>query len=444
MEGISADPSCASSILAEYNLSHSPTDMSVLPGKQIHPNGPMIRLRKLGELVVATLQTLLPLSGSVLDKADAPYWQALPLRRMVGVLLALFFTFSGIGFFVDLIAWWRLPLWALFSLAGLIGASGVVFFAVLRRRRFKLAPLLVLLIVAVIYAIHFLPHGAVIPVTAAAHRRMVIDGIGIYAAALLGYRFFLRFISVAGIEQIRARTELELAHGIQQTLVPAIDCTTDSVEVYGLSLPSEEVGGDLVDFVPTEGGWLGWLADVSGHGIKAGVLMGNLKTALRFALVEGHSLPMMLNRTNRVLPAVKDVEMYATVAAVRSTQAGAIEYALAGHLPILHYHATEKRVNRCGMEQFPLGLIPESSYESATLKCETGDILALLSDGIVETEDASGAEFGLERIERVLRDNGAASLKDITNRIVTELACFGTRNDDQSLLLMRFRSQAER
>ena len=198
-----------------------------------------------------------------------------------------------------------------------------------------------------------------------------------------------------------------------------------------------------MDFVTTEEGWLGWLADVSGHGIKAGLLMGNLKTALRIAVVEGHSLPMMLNRMNRVLPAVKDAEMYATVAAVRSSL-GAIEYSLAGHLPILHYRASQKLVSRCGMEQFPLGLIPESSYESATLACETGDILALLSDGIVETEDASGSEFGIERIESLLRDNGAASLKDITSRIVTELASFGTRKDDQSLLLMRITKQPER
>lgn len=110
----------------------------------------------------------------------------------------------------------------------------------------------------------------------------------------------------------------------------------------------------------------------------------------------------------------------------------------------MHYRASQKLVDRCGMEQFPLGLIPESSYESATLACETGDILALLSDGIVETEDASGSEFGIERIERLLQDNGAASLKDITSRIVTELASFGTRKDDQSLLLMRITKQPER
>lgn len=135
--------------------------------------------------------------------------------------------------------------------------------------------------------------------------------------------------------------------------------------------------------------------------------------------------------------------MYATVAAVRPKGAGQIEYALAGHLPILHYHAARKFVSRCRMEQFPLGLIPDCNYESATVPCESGDLFALLSDGIVETEDAIGSEFGLERIERILMDDGAHRLKDIAERIMTELAAFGIRRDDQSLLLIRVTSSEE-
>jgi len=400
--------------------------------------------KNLGRVISIPFRFLSPMTTSIFDRGAARYWQGLPLHRMTGVLLAFFFTFSGFAFLLDLFNWQSLPLWALLASAALIGFNAVAFFATLSRRRFKLVPLLVVLVAAVIYVLGRLPHGSAIPVTAAAHNRMVLDATGILLATFLGYRFFFGFISVEGVEQIRARTELELAHGIQQTLVPAIDCNTESVAVYGFSVPSEEVGGDLVDFVATEAGWLGCLADVSGHGIKAGVLMGNLKTAMRLALAEGHSLPVILDRTNHVLPAVKDTEMYATVAAVRSTRAGSIEYTLAGHLPILHYRAARRLVNRCSMEQFPLGLIPECSYESATVGCEEGDLLALLSDGIVETEDVSGSEFGLERIERLLTEYGSHPLKDVANTLMTKLASFGSRRDDQSLLLIRITKQSER
>lgn len=91
------------------------------------------------------------------------------------------------------------------------------------------------------------------------------------------------------------------------------------------------------------------------------------------------------------------------------------------------------------MEQFPLGLIPACNYESATVACEPGDLFALFSDGVVETEDAVGSEFGLERIERLLTEHGSNSVKDVANVIMAELAAFGTCRDDQSLLLIRMK-----
>lgn len=406
-------------------------------GRSRHPLTFGAISRNLAWTIRVALRFLSPMTTSIFDKRAARYWQGLPLHRMSGVMLAFFFTFGGFAFLLDLFNWEGLRLWALLASAALIGTNAVAFFVILSRCRFKLAPLLALLAVAVIYILGRLPHGSAIPVTAAAHHRLVLDATGILLGTFLGYRFFYGFISVEGVEQIRARTELELAHGIQRTLVPVIDCNTESVEVYGVSVPSEEVGGDLVDFVASGAEWLGCLADVSGHGIKAGVLMGNLKTALRLGVVEGHPLPVILNRINHVLPAVKDTEMYATVAAVRSAGAGLMEYSLAGHLPMLHYRAVNKLVSRCGMQQFPLGLMPESTYESMTIAYEPGDLFVLLSDGIVETEDALGAEFGLEHIERLVTEDCAHSLNDIANTILTELASFGTRRDDQSLLLIR-------
>ena len=414
--------------------------MTVEEGGHFYSRHAKSLLRKLGQILVSAFRTLLPMTASIFDHGEARYWQGLPLRRMTGVLLALFFTFAGIAFFLDVFNWWSLPLWALLVSSILIGGSGVAFFAILRRRRLKFFPLLAVLVLVVTYVMGRLPHGSEIPITAAAHKRIALDAVGILVASLLGYRFFLRFINVQGAEEIRARTKLELAHSIQRTLVPPIACITDAVEVYGTSMPSEEVGGDLVDFLATESGWLGCVVDVSGHGIAAGVLMGNLKTALRFGLVEEQPLPTLLDKINRVLPAVKSPEAYATLAVVRLKKKGLVEYSLAGHLPILHYRAADNIVSRCGMEQFPLGLMPECNYESATEACETGDAFALLSDGVVETEDASGSQFGLERVENLLTKYGSHPLEEIATKLMTELSAFGTRSDDQSLLLIRMTS----
>ena len=187
--------------------------------------------RNMARVISVPFRFLSPMTASLFDKRAARYWQGMPLHRMTGVLLAFFFTFSGFAFLLDLFNWQGLPLWALLVSAALIGGNAVAFFVILSRRYFKLLPLLVVLAATVIYVLGRLPHGSPIAVTAAAHKRMVLDATGIVVVTFLGYRFFFGFISVEGVEQIRARTELELAHGIQRTLVPVIDCNTESVEV---------------------------------------------------------------------------------------------------------------------------------------------------------------------------------------------------------------------
>lgn len=388
-------------------------------------------------IALDVLQVLLPMTVGLFDKSQVRYWRTLPLSRMTGFLLGLFFTVGGLAFFIDLISWQRFPAWALLLDAALFGGAGVALFLSVHRRQLKFVPGLVILIAVLVFAAKWLPHGPEIPVAPAVRSRIALDAIGLLATTLLGYRLFLRFISTQGIEQIRVLTELELAHAIQQTLVPALSYQSDALDVYGISLPSEEVGGDLVDLVTTERGLLAYVADVSGHGIPAGVLMGNLKTALRFGAGEGLPLQTVLEKVNRVLPAVKQPEMYATFAGVCSRTNGEIEYCVAGHPPILHYQAKGKTVQSCGMEQFPLGLESQCRYLSATANCEVGDVFMLVSDGILETSDAAGSEFGLERVRSVLARHGTEPLKEIADTLLKTVTTFGPRTDDQTLLLMR-------
>ena len=392
---------------------------------------------KTGRIALAILQTVMPMSTGILEKKQARYWQELPLRRMAGVLIALFLTVSSWGFFIDLADWKRQPIWALLISAYMFGATGVTFFLIVRRRMFRLIPVLALLGLAIAYVPRWLPHGPHIPISDAARQRIALDGLCIMAASLLGYRLFLLFINTEGAEQVRTRTELDLASSMQQMLVPPIVFSTASFEAYGVSLPSERVGGDLVDLIPTDSGWLACLADVSGHGIRAGLLMGNLKTALRFGFAREPSLPGVISSVSRILPQVKPPEMYATFVGLRFAGERRVEYLVAGHPPILHYHAANNKAERHGMEQFPLGLTGDCAYDSAFAPYLPSDLFVLLSDGVIETEDAYGLEFGFEGVERVLLQHGTDSLKEIMERLVAELGKFGYRSDDQTVLLLR-------
>jgi serine phosphatase RsbU (regulator of sigma subunit) len=394
-------------------------------------------LAKLGRGGLGVLQVVLPMTISGFYAKQARYWQTLSIRRMTGVLLGLFLTIGGIAFLIDLLSWQRLPAWALLIYAALWGAAGVAAFLSVLGRQFKFVPIYVVVAVALAFSGKWLPHGPDIPVATAARGRIAFDAVGLLATTLLGYGMFLRFITTQGVEQIRVRTQLELAQAMQQTLVPPVSYQTDTLEAYGISLPSEEVGGDLVDLISTERGLLAYVADVSGHGIPAGVLMGNLKTALRFGAAESMPLPTVLQAVNRVLPAVKQPEMYATFAGLCLQTKGEVEYCIAGHPPILQYQAQSRKVRSFRMEQFPLGLEGKCDYVSATANCEAGDVFALLSDGILETSDADGAEFGLERVRSVLAEYGTEPLKEIVDRLMNRLGGFGPRSDDQTVLLIR-------
>jgi serine phosphatase RsbU (regulator of sigma subunit) len=397
--------------------------------------------RKAAHIAFSVVQVLVPMSAGFLNSRESRYWQALPLRRMAGLLAALFFTVAAWGFFLDLTEWRRWPLWALMLYASLFGTTGVLLFMMARRRVFKLIPVLIALVTLTVYLNEWLPKGPHIPISDPARSRVAFDAICIMASMLVGYRLFLLFISTQGLEQVRTRAELDLAYHMQQMLVPPITHRTEFFEAYGLSLPSEEVGGDLVDMIPSRSGWIACLADVSGHGIQASLLMGNLKTALRYGFAQGQSLPDVIAAVCKVLPEVKPSEMYATFAGLRFKGAGRVEYLIAGHPAILHYHAANQKAELRGMEQFPLGLTGDCTYDSAIASYDPGDLFVLLSDGVIETENSHGAEFGFDGVERVVVQHGAEPLKDIMNRLMSELEKFGNRADDQTVLLIRALAQ---
>jgi hypothetical protein len=95
----------------------------------------------------------------------------------------------------------------------------------------------------------------------------------------IGYSFFVIFIQTEGRQTIQAQTELALAHSIQETLVPRLDLTLANCRIFGISIPSDKVGGDIVDVVLLpDGSVAAYVADVAGHGLQAGILMGMVKT----------------------------------------------------------------------------------------------------------------------------------------------------------------------
>jgi sigma-B regulation protein RsbU (phosphoserine phosphatase) len=254
---------------------------------------------------------------------------------------------------------------------------------------------------------------------------------------MVGYRLFLNFAATEGIAHVQLRTELAFAQAIQTTLAPPVRHQDSRLEAYGCTRPSDAVGGDLVDLVESDGSVFAYVADVSGHGIPAGVLMGMVKTAMRQGLVLHQPLCGLLESINRVLPGVKEPSMYATMAGLRFSDSAKAEYAAAGHLPLLHYRQAHNDVVRWTAEQFPLGLFPDLAFATQCVPCRTGDIFAIVTDGLTETVDEREEDFGLERLEQLLVQNAGRTLPEIFDAVLAAVSRYGSQQDDRTLLLVR-------
>ena len=251
----------------------------------------------------------------------------MPIKRLWVLIAAVFLLFSVVGFYVDLMYRGVLPYVVVLEIAVYVGLNASLWIIVLSRLSM---PFLVGLIVLQFFNT---PINASLAnwMTRRFDLKPVPSELGIHFAAtatmsasILSYAFFVVYIRREGKESFRMRNELELAHGIQKTLVPPVGLRTLCFEIYGISHPSEKVGGDIVDaiYLPS-GDAIAYVADIAGHGLPAGILMGMLKTATRTALLDAEgrephgTLPVLLDRLNSVLPEVKEPHMYATFTGFR-------------------------------------------------------------------------------------------------------------------------------
>lgn len=129
--------------------------------------------------------------------------------------------------------------------------------------------------------------------------------------------------------------------------------------------------------------------------------------------------------------------MYATFSGFRLCADGEVFFALAASTPVLHWHANGLAVSKLEEEQFPLGLLPVTRFDGSRLQTESGDLLVVATDGILEACDKKGNEFGVERLEQTITANASSALAEMAARILEAARMFGKQADDQTILLIR-------
>ena len=236
------------------------------------------------------------------------------------------------------------------------------------------------------------------------------------------------FLGIAdGAYETEIARELDSAQDIQQKLLPPAK-SENGTHYSFMYIPCRAIGGDLPDVYETDGQTMGFLADVSGKGISAGMLSAFVKAGWNRSVSSPSHALRGLNAKFQELNL--DERSYVTAVAVRIDRGqNQICYSCAGHnAPILL--KSELGIDEIEMNAPPVSTwIPDFGYEDRLIGYNKGDILVMLTDGVIESRNKKGEMYSLERVEEVLRKSENA--ETFIDRLKSSLSEFcGTFNDD--------------
>ena len=243
------------------------------------------------------------------------------------------------------------------------------------------------------------------------------------------------------LERERLDRELQLAREIQQRFLPTAPPNVPGYELQGISFPSYEIGGDYYDFIPRPGGrMIVALGDVSGKGTSAALLMSSLHASVHAQVASHQTLAETITAVNRYLadniPANRFVTLFY---AELDPATGTLTFLNAGHNPPLIVHAAGT-VEHLAAGGVPLGIIPFAEYREGRAHLQPGDALVAYSDGVTETQNPQGEEFGAERLHQVIWQNidqPASGLRDRIESALTKFAQGTPAVDDITLLIVK-------
>jgi phosphoserine phosphatase RsbU/P len=249
----------------------------------------------------------------------------------------------------------------------------------------------------------------------------------------------------ASLEKERIQHELRIAQSIQTGLLPAGHLPLEGFDIFGLSEPCDETGGDYFDYIEGRDG-LEWIAigDVTGHGVSAALLMTTARAGLRACAVAEPDMGACVAQLNDHLERDMDPGQFMTLFLAELDPANrCFQYLCAGHNPPLIVRASGEfeELQRTGLG---LGIMAGSRYGVAgSVDLAPGDILFLYTDGITEARRIRGEEkemFGMERLQGVLLESREKSAQDITKNVREAVAAWRgvtPRDDDETMVVVK-------
>ena len=241
-------------------------------------------------------------------------------------------------------------------------------------------------------------------------------------------------------DKLLAQYELEAGRSVQQALMPNPSPTIPGWDVWLFTRSANDVGGDLVDYLPLSEERFGVvLGDVAGKGLPAALLMAKLQSTLRALAAEENSLSELGQKMNKILCRDGLPNRFATLVYLDlGAWSGCVRVLNAGHPPPLVLRGTT-------LEELPngaiaLGMLSEATFSEQRVDLAAGDVLIVFSDGVTEAINATDEFFGDERLRARLPALARLAARDIGTRVVAAVDEFvgdARPHDDLSLIVLR-------
>jgi sigma-B regulation protein RsbU (phosphoserine phosphatase) len=255
------------------------------------------------------------------------------------------------------------------------------------------------------------------------------DRVGGYAARDLELLTMFASLAASAIDhtllyrqvmrQRRVESELELARKVVEGLMPRAFPLVKDFDIYGTTVPFREVGGDLLDFIDSISERLVvMVADVSGKGLAAALIMVAFRAYFHATVINELSMRVVMTRVNRLVHDTTDGERFITCFyGLIDPENKRLLYISAGHNPplLLRGDGTVELLDRGG--GLPLGIFETSRYSESVVEFRSGDVLVMYTDGVVEARDTRDEEFGMKRLEEVVRASSNRRAHEIVKAI---------------------------
>jgi sigma-B regulation protein RsbU (phosphoserine phosphatase) len=275
------------------------------------------------------------------------------------------------------------------------------------------------------------------------------DQLGALAASFNQMTEYVQQLVRERVLKERMERELEIAREVQEQLFPERAPQLKHIDVSGVCLPARVVSGDYFDYLLLEGNQLGLaVGDICGKGISAALLMANLQATLRSnAISYQHNggdhyeitVAEVLCRMNRQMYGYTADNKFATLFyGVYNDDDRTLTYSNAGHNPPLYFEGDAVRRLHAGGTV--IGIFADSGYDQETIQLNAGGILVAYTDGIVESVNGHGEEFGEDRLIRLVLQHSGLDAEKMKTRIVEEVLSWTSaeeRGDDMTLIVAK-------